>query len=421
MLATVALGHPAALAFSRRGDSDPAQNSEGPVSGRQIDAAVVEAIHFATGKHRDQRRKDVHQSPFINHPIEAMHLLVKVGGVSDDEAIMAAVLHDTLEDTSTTPAEIEQWFGKGVRQLVEDVTDPPTLSTDERRRRQLAQVRTASPRARLIRLADKVANLAALPTSWTPDQRHAYLTWMGEMAAALGGTNAPLEAVMAARLKAAWKTAHHEPADVSATHVTSRGAAIAAEVGKELGRLFGQLQTQMSNAEELADAICQMLQCLGVKLVRPAPKARPGPALANKAFRKRRLCDPMYVEMAKPGIGAVVFSDGPRDTTLAAIDGAPPITLTAGAAALLAVLAAVPGCADDGFAPYVSLNDLRKALEAVTGRPASAHAIIVGVSRLREQLLEGSRSPMIVQTTPKVGIRLRQRRSSATADMTPLS
>ncbi len=385
------------------------------MSGRQIDATVVEAIHFATGKHRDQRRKDVHQSPFINHPVEAAHLLVKVGGVSDDEAIIAAVLHDTLEDTATTPAEIEQWFGKGVRQLVEDVTDPPNLSTNERRRRQLAQVRTASPRARLIRLADKVANLAALPTSWTPDQRHAYLTWMGEMAAALGGTNAPLEAVMAARLKTAWKSANRTPSAPRPEQSPEAPAAgLKPAFEDQLTKLVRRLQKQLSAAEELSDTLCDMLSCLGVNLVRPTPAAaRPGPALANARKKPRLFADPIFEELARNGVGTVTFADGKTGFRMVFIDGAEPFELPIGAAELLEALVSVPGRTDDSFPPLVSHVELVAAIERMFGRRLAVHTLVVRLGRLREKLFLARWSPKLIETHPRRGVRFRLRRSKS--------
>ncbi|WP_448598921.1 HD domain-containing protein [Thermoleptolyngbya sp.] len=50
-------------------------------------------------------------SPYINHPIEVAEILARVGGVSDVITLQAAILHDTLEDTETTPEEIDAAFG----------------------------------------------------------------------------------------------------------------------------------------------------------------------------------------------------------------------------------------------------------------------------------------------------------------------
>ena len=68
---------------------------------------ILRAIDFAARKHRDQRRKDEEASPYINHPIPVSLLLAEIGGISDPQVLSAAILHDTIEDTDTTPEELE--------------------------------------------------------------------------------------------------------------------------------------------------------------------------------------------------------------------------------------------------------------------------------------------------------------------------
>ncbi|MBI3798765.1 MAG: bifunctional (p)ppGpp synthetase/guanosine-3',5'-bis(diphosphate) 3'-pyrophosphohydrolase, partial [Deltaproteobacteria bacterium] len=84
---------------------------------------ILQALHVAATKHRDQRRKGAEASPYINHPIEVAELLARVGGVTDIVILQAAILHDTLEDTQTTPAELDTIFGPEVRKVVEEITD----------------------------------------------------------------------------------------------------------------------------------------------------------------------------------------------------------------------------------------------------------------------------------------------------------
>jgi guanosine-3',5'-bis(diphosphate) 3'-pyrophosphohydrolase len=73
--------------------------------------AILKALHFASIKHKDQRRKDKEASPYINHPIEVAELLARVGQVTDLVVLQSAILHDTIEDTETTAEEIEELFG----------------------------------------------------------------------------------------------------------------------------------------------------------------------------------------------------------------------------------------------------------------------------------------------------------------------
>jgi len=87
---------------------------------------ILRAIRFSAEKHNDQRRKDAKSSPYINHPIEVAETLWRVGEVRDEALLVAAILHDTVEDTDTTKEEIETEFGKEVLKLVLEVTDKKT-------------------------------------------------------------------------------------------------------------------------------------------------------------------------------------------------------------------------------------------------------------------------------------------------------
>lgn len=72
---------------------------------------LLQAVNFAADKHRDQRRKNIEASPYINHPIQVAELIARVGEVDDLAVLLAAVLHDTVEDTETSFEEIEDLFG----------------------------------------------------------------------------------------------------------------------------------------------------------------------------------------------------------------------------------------------------------------------------------------------------------------------
>jgi len=160
-------------------------------------AALLKALHFAADKHRDQRRKDVDASPYINHPIEVAELLTRVAGVTDMVTLQGAILHDTIEDTDTTPEELESVFGPEVRRVVEEVTDDTTLPKADRKRLQIEHAQHLSERARHIKLADKIANVRSIteapPAKWPLARRKEYLDWTEQVIAGLRGCNAPLE------------------------------------------------------------------------------------------------------------------------------------------------------------------------------------------------------------------------------------
>ena len=133
-------------------------------------ALLLKALAFAAHKHRDQRRKDAEASPYINHPIALADVLVNEGGVSDVEVLCAALLHDTVEDTATTPEELASAFGSRIARIVAEVTDDTTLPKAERKRLQVEHAGGLSPEAKLVKLADKICNLRDVaerpPASW---------------------------------------------------------------------------------------------------------------------------------------------------------------------------------------------------------------------------------------------------------------
>jgi guanosine-3',5'-bis(diphosphate) 3'-pyrophosphohydrolase len=160
-------------------------------------AALLKALHFAADKHRDQRRKDVEASPYINHPIEVAELLARVGGVTDLVTLQGAILHDTIEDTNTTPEELEAEFGPEVRRVVEEVTDDKELPKTERKRLQIEHAPHISERAKHVKLADKMSNVRSVtltpPANWPLSRRQEYLDWTEQVIGGLRGCNPALE------------------------------------------------------------------------------------------------------------------------------------------------------------------------------------------------------------------------------------
>ena len=157
--------------------------------------ALMEAAMFAAEKHRDCRRKDADATPYINHPIAVANLLASVGEIDDIEILQAALLHDTVEDTPTEPQEIQEKFGCAVRDLVMEVTDDKDLEKLERKRIQVEKAPTLSPRAKVIKIADKIANLNDLasspPAGWSLERQTKYVEWSNSVVAGCLGHNEP--------------------------------------------------------------------------------------------------------------------------------------------------------------------------------------------------------------------------------------
>lgn len=161
-------------------------------------AALLEALSFAAQKHQGQTRKSADRAPYIHHPIAVATILAREGGVQDTETLMAALLHDTLEDTDTSEAELQRHFGPRVAAIVVELSDDMTLPKPERKAMQVLLARDYSPPARLVRLADKIANVRDVidspPQDWPLERRVRYLSWSGEVVAAMRGSHAELEA-----------------------------------------------------------------------------------------------------------------------------------------------------------------------------------------------------------------------------------
>jgi guanosine-3',5'-bis(diphosphate) 3'-pyrophosphohydrolase len=168
-------------------------------------AEILRALYFSAQKHRDQRRKDAEASPYINHPIEVAETLTRVGGIQSVSMLQAAVLHDTVEDTETTPMELEQCFGPEVRRIVEEVTDDKSLPKEERKRLQVETAPHLSSEAKQIKLADKICNLGDVihtpPEGWSLERRRDYLDWTERVVAGCRGCNENLERCFADLLK----------------------------------------------------------------------------------------------------------------------------------------------------------------------------------------------------------------------------
>ena len=162
-------------------------------------ALLLKALAFAAHKHRDQRRKDPEASPYINHPIALADVLVNEGGVTDFEVLCAALLHDTVEDTDTTPEELTEAFGARIAAIVAEVTDDTRLAKAERKRLQIEHAGTLSRQAKLVKLADKICNLRDVaqrpPASWDLARRREYFDWAKRVVDGLRGVHPKLEEI----------------------------------------------------------------------------------------------------------------------------------------------------------------------------------------------------------------------------------
>ncbi|MBL8471288.1 MAG: bifunctional (p)ppGpp synthetase/guanosine-3',5'-bis(diphosphate) 3'-pyrophosphohydrolase [Rhodocyclaceae bacterium] len=161
--------------------------------------ALIRALAFAAEKHRHQRRKDAQASPYINHPIQLAEVLAIEAGIEDERVLVAAVLHDTIEDTETTPAELERIFGQEVKNIVLEVTDDKALSKAARKQAQINHAPSLTRRAKLVKLADKICNLRDManhpPADWPLGRRREYFDWAKAVVDGVRGVHPELERI----------------------------------------------------------------------------------------------------------------------------------------------------------------------------------------------------------------------------------
>lgn len=158
---------------------------------------ILKAMRYSAEKHNDQRRKDSKSSPYINHPIRVAETLYSVGGVRNEALLAAAILHDTIEDTDATAEDLRREFGDEISGLVLEVTDDKSLPKDVRKQLQIETAAHKSPRAKLLKLADKICNVEDLvatpPADWSLKRRREYLLWTEKVIQGLRGSNRELE------------------------------------------------------------------------------------------------------------------------------------------------------------------------------------------------------------------------------------
>jgi len=159
-------------------------------------ALLLKALAFAAHKHRDQRRKDAEASPYINHPIALMSVLCVEAHVCHPIILSAAALHDTIEDTETTGAELEREFGSTIASIVSEMTDDKSLPRAARKRLQIEHAPHMSREGALVELADKICNLrdvaAYPPAGWSLERQREYFEWAKAVVDALPPVNAKL-------------------------------------------------------------------------------------------------------------------------------------------------------------------------------------------------------------------------------------
>ena len=158
---------------------------------------LMRAAHFAAASHRAQRRKGASAEPYVNHLLEVAELVSSALNEADTNLVIAALLHDTVEDVGVTKEELIENFGQDVADLVLEVTDDKSLPKQERKRLQIVNAPKKTVRAQVIKLADKISNLRAIlaspPSDWSVERQRQYFEWAKQVVDALSAPNPGLK------------------------------------------------------------------------------------------------------------------------------------------------------------------------------------------------------------------------------------
>jgi hypothetical protein len=125
---------------------------------------LIIALELAAKAHVNQCRKS-DQSPYLNHLIDVMSLLVKFGH-DDENLLISAVLHDAIEDTTVNYDQLFLMFGEEVANTVKDLSDDKSLGLQERRLGQLRKAKNGTRNHKLIKLSDAFSNASSIPLNW---------------------------------------------------------------------------------------------------------------------------------------------------------------------------------------------------------------------------------------------------------------
>jgi len=160
--------------------------------------AILSAARFAAEKHAGQRRKGEAAEPYVNHLLEVAELVAMALPEPDTNLVIAALLHDSIEDAGVTAGDLASRYGADVASLVSEVTDDKSLPKQERKRLQVQNAPKKSARAQTIKLADKSSNLRSMlaspPAGWDVERRREYFVWARRVVDGLTAPNPMLKA-----------------------------------------------------------------------------------------------------------------------------------------------------------------------------------------------------------------------------------
>lgn len=153
-----------------------------------IEDKIAGAIVFAARKHKGQTRKNDTHPPYLIHPLGVALILLAEGNVDDPDAIVTAILHDTVEDTDATFEEVSKMFGEKIAGYVRELSDEmgegdleKIYEKKERKLQEIEHAKNLSPVGRMVKLADKLHNMRDMPEDWSVNRRAEYLEFSSKI------------------------------------------------------------------------------------------------------------------------------------------------------------------------------------------------------------------------------------------------
>jgi (p)ppGpp synthase/HD superfamily hydrolase len=141
---------------------------------------IMQAADQAARWHRSQKRKGEAAEPYVNHLLEVASLVAQASD-GDATCIIAALMHDVVEDQEITFEQVRALYGDEVTDIVAEVTDDKSLLKQERKDLQVRKAPHKSRAACILKLADKTSNVRAVvqtpPTHWALERKQAYVAW----------------------------------------------------------------------------------------------------------------------------------------------------------------------------------------------------------------------------------------------------
>lgn len=171
--------------------------------------AYIQALDFASTMHKGQEVPGngmPYETHLVKVTMEVMAALPQHPDLDADLCIQAALLHDVIEDTAAEQSDVETKFGVQVAAVVLSLTKNDQLPKSEKMQDSLDRIQKAGAAAAIVKLADRITNMAPPPAHWSKEKRAAYLEEAQQILLALGKYSPFLASRLLARMEAykAW-------------------------------------------------------------------------------------------------------------------------------------------------------------------------------------------------------------------------